>query len=190
METHVWYAVAMATGVACCAQDGLWYDIRVGREMRAECRAVVHQRPPCDACSVVFCRLCHAEAAPIHSSASLGVTDQPLPRARSMHHALSTSEAIYLLFLPSGSPTSTSRWSPSSVKSVSWTVPCQLVPQVQEASRRLTAPKLRVDSSSIDQLAMRPALRDSALLQHDDLVAVIDRSQSMRHKDARPGLVP
>lgn len=53
----------------------------------------------------------------------------------------------------------------------------------------LTVPQFCIYAIQVQQLAVRPCLHYMAILQHQDLVAVIDSTQTMRNKHARAALI-
>jgi hypothetical protein len=94
---------------------------------------------------------------------------------------------------PSSRPSSASsmlisRSAPSSLKSVSWAMGL-LEAEKKRCGGKHTSPELRVYTTSIDELAMRATLGHLPLLQNNNLIAVVDRSQSMRNEYTSPRLL-
>ena len=56
-------------------------------------------------------------------------------------------------------------------------------------SGTLTIPQFRIHALQVEQLAVRPRFHYLPILQHEDLVAVTDGAQSMRHKHTRTTLL-
>src|SRR6476661_5857616 len=52
----------------------------------------------------------------------------------------------------------------------------------------LAVPQLGIKTAAIEQLLMRAAFRDAAVVEHDDLVRVDDRREPVRNHDGRPAL--
>lgn len=50
-------------------------------------------------------------------------------------------------------------------------------------------PQFRVHAPFINQLRMGALLGDPPFLQHDDLIAVVDRAEAVGDEDARPSFI-
>lgn len=56
--------------------------------------------------------------------------------------------------------------------------------QSRTRKTRLTVPQFCVNAVLLQQIPMGPHLRHMTILQYEDLIAVVDRPETMRDKDA------
>jgi hypothetical protein len=50
-------------------------------------------------------------------------------------------------------------------------------------------PQFRVDTFLIEQFSVRTGLSDMSIFEHQDLVTIVDRAESVRDKHTRTGLL-
>jgi hypothetical protein len=64
-----------------------------------------------------------------------------------------------------------------------------VIGKMMKNNKTLTMPEFCVDTVLIEQFSVRTGLSNMSILEHQDLVTVVDRPQSVRDEHARTGLL-